>query len=61
MEEFTPIFRKLKKDSKNTPKDDELAACLANFDREGNGLIPTHELKFLLTNCGWSISTTSSI
>uniref|UniRef100_A0A915E2K4 EF-hand domain-containing protein n=1 Tax=Ditylenchus dipsaci TaxID=166011 RepID=A0A915E2K4_9BILA len=54
VEELTPICRKVKKDNKNAINftEEQLAACLSNFDREGNGLIPVHELKFLLANCG---------
>ncbi|KAI1729426.1 myosin-2 essential light chain [Ditylenchus destructor] len=59
VEEFTPIYRKLKKDggkSGGGKSEEELANALNNFDREGNGQIAVHDLKFLLTSCGEKLS-----
>ncbi|KAH7726569.1 myosin [Aphelenchoides avenae] len=52
VEEFTPIYRNLRKDRRYQKTPEELADCLANFDRDGNGLISVVDLRFILTSCG---------
>lgn len=55
VEEFTPIYRNLRKDRRYQKTPEELADCLANFDRDGNGLISVVDLRFILTSCGTSL------
>uniref|UniRef100_A0A914ECM3 EF-hand domain-containing protein n=1 Tax=Acrobeloides nanus TaxID=290746 RepID=A0A914ECM3_9BILA len=54
IEEFIPLVKEVEKDRQKTPE--ELLTCLGNFDREGNGLVNTVELRYVLSSMGEKLS-----
>uniref|UniRef100_A0A914Z2W1 EF-hand domain-containing protein n=1 Tax=Panagrolaimus superbus TaxID=310955 RepID=A0A914Z2W1_9BILA len=50
VEEFLPIFKAVQ--SHPTPTADDFMELLANFDREGNGMIQITDLRYVLVNSG---------
>jgi len=59
LEEFTPIYRDLKKVC-ISKSPEALSECLSSFDRDGSGLISIHDLRFILTTCGEKLSATET-
>jgi len=55
LEEFTPIYRDLKKIC-ISKSPEALSECLSSFDRDGSGMISIHDLRWLLTTCGEKLS-----
>ncbi|KAL6728853.1 hypothetical protein Aduo_010587 [Ancylostoma duodenale] len=56
IEEFTPIYKNVKKESGKPPTVEQFQNLLAHFDRDGNGVVMLPDLRYMLQNSGERLS-----
>ncbi|EYC43226.1 hypothetical protein Y032_0499g2556 [Ancylostoma ceylanicum] len=52
IEEFTPIYKNIKKESGKPPTFEQFQNLLGHFDRDGNGVVMLPDLRYMLQNSG---------
>uniref|UniRef100_A0A1I7X6V1 EF-hand domain-containing protein n=1 Tax=Heterorhabditis bacteriophora TaxID=37862 RepID=A0A1I7X6V1_HETBA len=52
IEDFTPIYHNVRKEENTVSRLEQFQNLLANFDREGSGVVLISDLRFMLQNLG---------